>query len=264
MKRVPEFARARAEGRPISMVTCYDAWSAKLIAQTPIDAVLVGDSVAMVVHGYPSTVHATLEMMVAHTAAVRRGIGERLIITDVPFPLHRKGVDAVMDAVDAVMKAGAQAIKIEGVEGHFDTIRHIVGSGVPVMGHLGLMPQSVHALGGYRVQGRGDAAARRIEAEALKLQEAGCFAIVLECVPAALAARLTDQLAIPTIGIGSGVDCSGQVLVLQDLLGMDAEFSPKFLRKFVDGAGLVSKGLSAYHEAVVSGDYPATGESFTD
>ncbi len=263
MKRVTDFARFRAEGHPISMVTCYDAWSARLIAESPIDAVLVGDSVAMVVHGHPDTVHATTEMMAGHTAAVRRGIGERVVVTDLPFPEHRKGIPAAMRAVDRLMKAGANAVKIEGARGHLDVIAHIVQSGVPVMGHLGLTPQSVHQLGGYRVQGRDEATARQIEADALALQAAGVFALVLECVPAGLARRVTGALSIPTIGIGSGPHCSGQILVLQDLLGFNKGFQPKFLRTYLDGAGSVADALRRFDGDVKAGRYPAPEESFS-
>ncbi|MGC9453069.1 MAG: 3-methyl-2-oxobutanoate hydroxymethyltransferase [Oceanipulchritudo sp.] len=262
MKRVTDFARFRAEGNPISMVTCYDAWSARILAEAPIDAVLVGDSVAMVMHGYPDTVHATTEMMATHTAAVHRGLGEKFLVTDVPFPEHRKGIPAAMECVDRLMKAGANAVKIEGAQGHLEVISHIVGSGVPVMGHLGLTPQSVHAMGGYRVQGREEAAARQIELGALALQEAGVFSIVLECVPAELAERVTKALTIPTIGIGSGNRCSGQILVLQDVLGMNLGFRPKFLRTYAEGAGVMKDALARYDADVKAGNYPSEKESF--
>lgn len=262
MKRVTDFARFRSEGNPISMVTCYDAGTARLLAEAPIDAILVGDSVAMVMHGYPDTVHATTEMMALHTAAVRRGIGDKVVVADVPFPEHRKGMPAAMECVDRLMKAGASAVKIEGAEGHLDVIQHIVGSGVPVMGHLGLTPQSVHLLGGYRVQGREEAAARQIELDALRLQEAGVFALVLECVPAELARRITDALTIPTIGIGSGPACSGQILVLQDLMGLNTEFRPKFVRQYADGAAQLRAAVAAYDADVKSGAFPSAAESF--
>lgn len=264
MKRMTDFARFRAEGNPISMVTCYDAWSARIIAQSSVDAVLVGDSVAMVMHGYPDTVHATTEMMASHTAAVRRGSGETFVVTDIPFPEHRKGITAAMECVDRIMKAGANAVKIEGAEGHLDVISHIVKSGVPVMGHLGLTPQSVHQFGGYRVQGREEAAARQIELDAMALQEAGVFSIVLECVPADLAKRITEQLTIPTIGIGSGVHCSGQILVLQDVLGMNLGFRPKFLRTYLDGATEMKKALGHYDADVKACRYPSAEESFSN
>lgn len=262
MKRVTDFARFRAEGNPISMVTCYDAWSARIIAESPIDAVLVGDSVAMVMHGYPDTVHADTAMMSTHTAAVRRGLGDKFLITDIPFPEHRKGIPAAMAAVDRIMKAGANAVKIEGAQGHLDVIGHIVESGVPVMGHLGLTPQSVHQLGGYRVQGREEAAARQMELDALALQEAGVFAIVLECVPAGLAERITEKLSIPTIGIGSGVQCGGQVLVLQDVLGLNLGFRPKFLRTYAEGSVDFGEALTRFDADVKASQYPSTEESF--
>lgn len=262
MKRVTDFARFRSEGQPISMVTCYDAWSARLIADSPIDAVLVGDSVAMVMHGHPDTVHADTAMMATHTAAVRRGIGEKFVVTDIPFPEHRKGVTAAMECVDRIMKAGAHAVKIEGAQGHLDVVRHIVESGVPVMGHLGLTPQSVHAMGGYRVQGKEEAAAKQIGLDALALQEAGVFALVLECVPSGLARRVTESLAIPTIGIGSGVHCSGQILVLQDMLGMNLGFRPKFLRTWMEGGQTVQEALRQYNSDVKEGRYPSVEESF--
>ena len=263
MKRVTDFARFRAESNPISMVTCYDAWSARIIADSPIDAVLVGDSVAMVMHGFPDTVHATTGMMCTHTAAVRRGIGDKFVVTDMPFPEHRKGIPAAMESVDLIMKAGASAVKIEGLRGHAEVISHIVQSGVPVMGHLGLTPQSVHQFGGYRVQGRDDDSARLIEEDALALQEAGAFAIVFECIPAELAARITRLLDIPTIGIGSGPSCSGQVLVLQDLLGMSKEFRPRFLRTHMEGADSIHEALVRYDSNVKSGQYPSVEESFS-
>lgn len=263
MKRITDFARFRAESNPISMVTCYDAWSARIIAESPIDAVLVGDSLAMVVHGYPDTVHATTEMMATHTAAVRRGIGDTFVVADIPFPEHRKGILAAMECVDQLMKAGANAVKLEGAQGHLDVVAHIVESGVPVMGHLGLTPQSVHQMGGYRVQGKEEAAARQIELDALALQEAGVFAIVLECVPAELAARITESLTIPTIGIGSGPQCSGQILVLQDVLGLNLGFKPKFLRTYAEGAEVIKDALGRYDSDVKQMAFPSEKESFS-
>ena len=262
MKRVTDFVRFQSERQPISMVTCYDAWSARLIAETNVDAVLVGDSVAMVMHGHPSTVHATTEMMASHTAAVRRGIGDLFVTADIPFPEHRKGVRAAMESVDAIMKAGANSVKIEGAQGHLEVIRHIVQSGVPVMGHLGLTPQSVNQMGGYRVQGREAAAAQQMELDALALQEAGAYALVLECVPAELAARVTQSLTIPTIGIGSGPSCSGQILVLQDVLGMNLGFKPKFLRTYANGAEDIQQALNRYNDDVKAGTFPSLEESF--
>ena len=263
MKRVTDFARFHAEGQPISMATCYDAWSARILGESKIDAILVGDSVSMVMHGFPSTVHATTEMMATHTAAVRRGIGETFVVTDIPFPEHRKGTSAAMESVDKMAKAGANAVKIEGARGHLDVVHHIVESGMPVMGHLGLTPQSVNLIGGYRVQGRDEAAAEQLLEDARSLQESGVFSIVLECVPAELAERVTEELSIPTIGIGSGQHCSGQILVLQDLLGMNLGFKPRFLRTYMDGADTILNALNQYDEDVKAARYPSKEESFT-
>ncbi len=263
MKSVLEFARFKQERQPITMVTCYDAWSAQLIAGTPIDAVLVGDSGAMVMHGHDSTVHATLEMMEAYTAAAARGLkGARFLISDIPFPYHRLGCERALEAADRLMKAGAQAIKLEGVRGHADVVAHLVGSGIPVMGHLGLTPQSVHQLGGYRVQARDSEAAVQLEADARALEEAGAFAVVLECIPGVLAERVTAALEIPTIGIGSGVHCDGQVLVLQDLLGLNETFRPKFVRTYLDGSKLIKSALSQYADDVKKAAFPGAEESF--
>jgi 3-methyl-2-oxobutanoate hydroxymethyltransferase len=201
-------------------------------------------------------------MMRLHVAAARRGAPELLLIADMPFLAHRKGLRPAMEAVDVLMKAGAQGVKIEGAGDTVDLIRHIVDSGVPVMGHLGLTPQSIHAFGGYRVQGRSEQAAAAIRAEAVRLQEAGCFALVLEVVPSVLAAEVTEALDIPTIGIGAGPHTSGQVLVLQDLLGMQPEFRPHFLRTFLDGFELLREALGRYDEAVKSGSYPSDEESY--
>ncbi len=262
MKSVLEFAAAKAAGRKISMVTCYDASLARVLEATAVDCILVGDSAAMVMHGYPDTLAATVELMAEHTASVRRGAPTRFLIGDLPFLSFRKGVPAALDAVAALMRAGAQAVKLEGVAGHEEVITAITGSGVPLMGHLGLTPQSVHALAGFRVQGRSDADAERIFADAKGLEELGCFALVLECVPSPLAARITQALSIPTIGIGAGADCDGQVLVLQDLLGLSNGHRPKFLRTYLDGFSQVRDAVDRFDRDVKVGAYPAAAESY--
>jgi len=260
MKGVLDFARARREATPIAMVTSYDAWSARLAAAAGVDCLLVGDSVAMVVHGFPDTLHATLEMMVAHVAAVRRGAPEAFVVADMPFLTHRRGIAAAVDAAGALMRAGASAVKLEGLAGHEDVVAHLVGSGIPVMGHLGLTPQSVHQLGGYRVQGRSSEAAQRILADARRLEELGAFSLVLECVPEQLAADITAALAIPTIGIGSGAHTSGQVLVMHDLLGLQAEFRPRFARRYLEGHELVREALAHFVGDVKAARFPAREE----
>jgi 3-methyl-2-oxobutanoate hydroxymethyltransferase len=262
MKSVLDFAAAKAAGRKISMVTCYDSALARVLEASRVDCILVGDSAAMVMHGHADTLAATVELMALHTAAVRRGAPTRFLIGDLPFLSFRKGVPAALDAVAALMRAGAQAVKLEGIAGHEDVIAAIVGSGVPVMGHLGLTPQSVNALAGFRVQGRAEGDAARIVEDAKRLEELGCFALVLECVPSALAARITRSLAIPTIGIGAGIDCDGQVLVLQDLLGLSNGHRPKFLRTYLDGFDRVRDAVDRFDRDVKQGAFPATTESY--
>jgi 3-methyl-2-oxobutanoate hydroxymethyltransferase len=257
VKTILDFARARREERPIVVVAAYDALMARLLAASEADAILVGDSVAMVVHGHPSTIHATVAMMIAHTAAVRRGAPEALIIADMPFLSVRRGRDAAVRAAGELMQAGANAVKIEGLAGHEEVIGHLVGSGIPVMGHLGLTPQSVHQLGGHRIQARTADTAERLQAEAARLQDLGAFALVLECVPAGVAAEVTRDLAIPTIGIGAGPDTSGQVLVLSDLLGLDARFQPRFARRYTDGAATVVSSVNAFVRDVRGARFPA-------
>ncbi|MEN8164369.1 MAG: 3-methyl-2-oxobutanoate hydroxymethyltransferase [Acidobacteriota bacterium] len=259
---VLDFLKKKQNRRPISMVTCYDSWSAALIARTDIDCVLVGDSVAMTLYGHDNTLNVDIETMAAHTAAVRRGLPGGFIIGDMPFLSYRKGLEDTISNVGMLMKAGANAIKLEGADGNLDLIRHIVASGIPVMGHLGLTPQSVHRFGGFRVQARDEEAALRLEDEALALQEAGCFSIVLEAVPASAAASVTSRLEIPVIGIGAGPDVDGQVLVLQDLLGLNPDFNPKFARRFLDGAGLIVDALQAYHRDVGERSFPTVQESY--
>lgn len=260
MKDILGFARARREPRPLVMVTCYDAAMARIVAASEVDAILVGDSVAMVVHGLSSTLHATVEMMVAHTAAVRRGAPEIVIVADLPFLAVRRGRAAALEAAGALLRAGATAVKLEGVKGHEDEIAHLVGSGIPVMGHLGLLPQAVHQLGGYRVQGRTAAAAEKLRAEARTLEELGVFALVLEYIPAALAAEVTAALGIATIGIGAGAGTSGQVLVLTDVLGLDPTFRPRFARSYLDGHGAVLAAVNAFARDVRAARFPAALE----
>lgn len=257
-----EFAKRKSSGEKISMVTCYDHWSAKILNESDIDTILVGDSLSMVMHGFDSTIHATIPMMAMHTAAVRRGAPNKFIVGDMPFLSVRRGLETAMDGVQALMQAGANCVKIEGAEGQLDIMAHIVESGVPVMGHLGLTPQSLETFGGHKVQGRDEGAAARIIDQAEAVEAAGCFALVLECVPAPLGKSITDRISIPTIGIGAGAGTDGQVLVLQDLLGMDPGFKPKFLRHYLDGRCRLEKAINNYHADVLGGEFPSTAESY--
>jgi len=259
---VLDFAARKAAGEKLSMITCYDYASARVLNETTVDSLLVGDSLAMVMHGYDSTVHATIQLMAIHVAAVARGAPDKFIVGDMPFLAARKGLKEAMEGVGALMQAGAQAVKIEGEAGQAELMAHIVESGVPVMGHLGLTPQSVHALGGHRVQGKAEEEARALLESALRLEDAGCFALVLECVPRTLAAQITRRLGIPTIGIGAGSETDGQVLVLQDMLGLNPDFKPKFLRHYADGYWLLSDAVNRFHGDVVRGCFPSQKESY--
>jgi 3-methyl-2-oxobutanoate hydroxymethyltransferase len=261
MASILEFAAAKRNGRKLVMVSAYDAWSARLLAATSIDAVLVGDSAMMVIHGETTTLGATTELMALHVRAVARGAPGKLIVADMPFLSARRGIGPALDAAGELMRAGAHAVKIEGVRGHADVIHHLVESGIPVMGHIGLTPQSVHGLGGYTVQGR-DGDAERLKADALAVQQAGAFALVLECLPRGLAAEITAAAAIPTIGIGAGPGCDGQVLVFHDLAGLNPEFSPRFVRRFADGHAALTEGVEGFAAAVRDGGFPGPKESF--
>jgi 3-methyl-2-oxobutanoate hydroxymethyltransferase len=260
---VLDFQKMKDEGRKISMVTCYDYSSARAVAESRIDCILVGDSLAMTMHGFPNTLSATASMMTLHTAAVARGASSKFIVADLPFLSYRKGLKEAMHSVHELMSAGAQAVKLEGIHGHANIVRHIVDSGVPVMGHLGLTPQSVHALGGMKVQARTDAAVKILASEARECEHAGCFALVLECVPSEAARQVTNLLKIPTIGIGAGVGVSGQVLVYQDLIGLNPGFKPKFLRTYSNAFDTIQAALDAYDHDVKSGNFPNESESYS-
>jgi 3-methyl-2-oxobutanoate hydroxymethyltransferase len=245
------------------MVTCYDYTFARLLSKSPIDGILVGDSAAMVMHGYSSTLPASAELMRLHTEAVARGAAGKFIVADMPFLSFRKGAAAALDTASMLMIAGAHAVKLEGMDGHEDVIQRLIQSGIPVMGHLGLQPQSVHAYGGFRVQGRTDISAQNIVRQAAALENLGAFAVVLECVPGSLAREISESIRIPTIGIGAGIDCDGQILVLQDLLGMSTDFHPKFARPFLDGARCVVDTLTRFDKAVKAGTFPSGEESYS-
>lgn len=263
MKTILDFQKKKATGQKITMVTCYDYSFAKLVAKSEVDAILVGDSLVQVMHGHPTTLTASINMMALHTKAVCTAAAQdKMIVADMPFLSTRKGLKNTMDQVEKLMHSGAHAVKIEGASGHLELIKHIVESGIPVMGHLGLTPQSIHQLGGPKIQGRDNKTSEKLKKDSLALQEAGCFALVLECVPAALSVEITKSLHIPTIGIGAGADCDGQVLVLQDLLGMNKDFNPKFLKKFLQGADLITDALNAYAAEVHAKTFPAKEHSY--
>lgn len=261
MKSVNEFKTKKENNEPISLVTCYDYWSACIIDETKIDAVLVGDSAAMVMHGFDTTINAEVDMMNYHIASVKRGTN-KFLIADFPFLAHKKGRKYAIEVVDKFLKSGANAVKIEGAGRTTELIKYIVDSGIPVMGHLGLTPQSVNIFGGFLLQGKKDESAKRLIDDAKALEQAGCFSVVLELIPAQLSKEITHTLTIPTIGIGAGVFTSGQVLVLQDLLGLNKNFHPKFLRKYLNGFDLIKEALNKYDEDVKQKLFPSEKESF--
>ncbi len=257
-----DFKERKKQGQKISMVTCYDFWSAQILAASDVDVLLVGDSSAMVMHGHSSTLPITIDTMALHTAAVARGAGKKFIVADLPFLSFRKSLNENVDAVLKLMQAGAHAVKLEGCEGNEDLIHHLVTSGVPVMGHLGLTPQSVNMLGGFKVQARDAGAAKLLFAQSKRLEQAGCFSLVLECVPTPVAEVVTKELSIPTIGIGAGAQCDGQVLVLQDMLGFNPGFAPKFLKKYAQGFEWMKSALNDFNQEVKSGQFPTAKESY--
>ncbi|MDX2165152.1 MAG: 3-methyl-2-oxobutanoate hydroxymethyltransferase [Gammaproteobacteria bacterium] len=253
---IHDFQKMKAANQKITMVTCYDHWSAQIIAKSNIDCILVGDSIAMVMYGHANTLPATVELMAQHIAAVAKGAPNKFIIGDMPFCSNRKGLVETMNAVEKIIRAGAHAIKIEGADGNLELIQHIVTSGIPVMGHLGLTLQSIHSLGGFKIQGKNQQAAEKIKLDAKLLEEAGCFSLVLECMPTEVAKNITDSLHIPTIGIGAGPYTSGQVLVLQDMLGMNENFKPRFLKNYLNGTALIQTALNHYDQEVKSSAFP--------
>ncbi|HET9708653.1 MAG TPA: 3-methyl-2-oxobutanoate hydroxymethyltransferase [Gemmatimonadales bacterium] len=258
-----DLLKLKAAGTRIVMLTCYDALFARLLDASGIDILLVGDSVNQVLGGAESTLSATLEQMIYHTRIVRRGTRRALVVCDMPFLTYQvTREDAIRNAGRAMAQTGCHAVKVEGGAHIAPTVRALVEVGIPVMGHLGLTPQSLHALGGPRVQGRDDVAAQRLRNDATALQEAGAFAVVLELVPATLAAEITQSLTIPTIGIGAGPSCDGQVLVLHDMLGLNEEFNAKFVKQYAHLAGEVRRAAGAFAEDVRAGRYPGPEHSF--
>jgi 3-methyl-2-oxobutanoate hydroxymethyltransferase len=261
---VRDFLAKKRNGEKLVMVSAYDALFARLADEGGVDAILVGDSLGNVVAGYDSTLPVTLDQMIYHGAAARRGTTRAMLVIDMPFLTYQVSVeDAMRNCGRAIQQTGAQAVKLEGGgEEIASAVRAVVRLGVPVMGHLGFTPQSVHAMGGVRVQGREPDAAQRLIDDARRLEEAGAFSLVLELVPAAVAARVTGSLSIPTIGIGAGVSCDGQVLVLPDLLGLNDRFSPKFLKRYAELGAATREAVRAFSEDVRSGAYPDDQHSF--
>lgn len=261
--KIHDFKHKKEQQTKISMLTCYDYPSARIIADSNIDCVLVGDSVAMVVHGHDSTIMASMEMMLLHTAAVARGLSGQFLVSDLPFLCHRISQADTVKNVKKLLQAGAHAVKIEGGDSDVcQTIAHLVTAGVPVMGHIGLTPQSVLQLGGYKIQGREQEQAAMLIRQAQHLEAAGCFAVVIECVPHQLAKSITHALSIPTIGIGAGAETDGQVLVWHDMLGLQTEFKPRFVKHFAKGKEYLLAGINAYTSDVHHVHFPTADHAF--
>lgn len=255
--------RARKGGEPIVALTAYDFPSAKLVDGAGVDLILVGDSAANVVLGYDSTIPVTLDEMIMISRAVRRGTETALVVGDLPFGTYHESTEqAVRSAIRFVKEGGVEAVKLEGGRSRVEAVRRIVDAEIPVLGHIGLTPQSVHRLGGYRVQGKTIEAARALVEDAEALEDAGAFAIVLEAVPAEIARLLTRRVSIPTIGIGAGVHCDGQILVYTDLVGLSFGHTPKFVRRYADAGALVSDAVGRYAADVRARAFPTDAESY--
>ena len=255
-------ARMKRDGDKIACLTAYDASFARLLEDVGVEVLLVGDSLGMVVQGFDSTLPVRVEHMIYHCASVARGHHRALLVADLPFMSYATPAQALGNAARLMKEGGAQVVKLEGGAAQLDTVRQLVGHGIPVCAHLGLLPQSVHQLGGYRVQGRDAAAAQAICADALALQEAGAGLLVLECIPMDLARAVTESLHIPTIGIGAGPQVDGQVLVLHDMLGITPAPRPRFVRDFMPGAADIAGAVRAYVAAVKDGSFPAPEHAY--
>ena len=255
---------ARKGGEKIVMVSAYDAMFARIADEAGVDAILVGDSLANIVAGQDSTLRVTLEQMIYHGRITRRGCKRALLVVDMPFLTYQvSSEDAMRNAGQIMQQTGAQAVKLEGgTPARADAVAKVVEMGVPVMGHLGFTPQSVHALGGARVQGKGDAAAAALLEDAKRLENAGAFAIVLELVPSAVAARVTEAVRVPTIGIGAGVGCDGQVLVLPDLLGLNGDFAPRFLKRYAELGTAATDAVRQFVAETRDGTFPSEKQSY--
>ena len=252
----------KKKGEKISALTAYDYPFARMVDTAGVDIILVGDSLGMAFRGEDNTLKVTVDEMEYHTKAVRRGVERAFLVADMPFLSYHISVEKTVENAGRLVAAGAEAVKLEGVGGVIEAARRLVAAGIPVMGHIGLTPQSIHQLGGFRVQGRQSDAARKIANDAHDLEQAGAFAIVLECIPVDLAGAISEQIKIPTIGIGAGPWCDGQILVTNDILGMPSQFTPKFVKKYADLAGIVQGAAAAYVKETKKGSFPDDEHSY--
>jgi 3-methyl-2-oxobutanoate hydroxymethyltransferase len=252
---VHDLAAHKARGEKFVMLTCYDALTARVLDEAGIPVLLVGDTLGMVVLGHDTTLPVGMDEMLVFTAAVARGARDAMVVGDLPFGSYQASVSDAVHNGARLLKAGAHAVKLEGGARVIEAVRAMVAAGIPVMGHLGLTPQSVHAFGGFKVQGRGDAASGLVD-DAVALADAGCFALVLEAIPATLAGRITEAVGIPTIGIGAGPDCDGQVLVTPDLLGLTPGVMPRFVKRYADLRGIITEAAHRFAKDVAERHYP--------
>lgn len=260
---ISTFKEQKAKGDKITMLTAYDYSTAKLMDESGINGILVGDSLGMVVLGYKDTLPVTMEDIIHHTAAVCRGASDALVVGDMPFMSYQVSVEeAVRNAGRLMKEGGCQAVKLEGGASVCPQIKAITDASIPVMAHIGLTPQSINAFGGFKVQGKSEEAARKLIEEAKAVEEAGAFAVVLECVPAKLAELITASIGIPTIGIGAGAGCDGQILVYQDMLGMFSDFTPKFVKKYADIGAIMKEAFAGYIEDTKNGSFPSEEHTF--
>jgi 3-methyl-2-oxobutanoate hydroxymethyltransferase len=256
--------KMKQAGERITMLTAYDASFARLLDRAGTDVLLIGDSLGMVVQGHDTTLPVTMDQMVYHCAAVKRGVERAHLVGDLPFGSYQGSADeAVKNAVRLAAEGGAEAVKLEGGAEYVEVVQRIVRAGVPVMGHIGLTPQSVHKLGGYVVQGRSEEKAQKLLEDAKALEEAGCYSLILEMMPAELSAEISRALGIPVIGIGAGAGCDGQVLVIYDLLGMNPDFSPRFVKKYLDLGVLIGDAVMRYNDEVKHGTFPGLEHAFS-
>ena len=261
---VTQIKEMKAKGEKIVMLTAYDYATAKIVDEVGIPLILVGDSLGMVVLGYESTIPVTMEEMLHHTKAVVRGALKAMVVGDMPFMTYHISVeDALRNAARFIQEGGAQAVKLEGGVTVAEKVKRIVECGIPVMGHIGLTPQSIHQLGGFKLQGKTPEAAARLLEDAKALEQAGAFSIVLETIPAPLAKLISQKIAIPTIGIGAGIDCDGQVQVINDILGSFTEFVPKHAKQYVKLSDIIRKAVTQYDSEVKSGKFPTEKQSFS-
>ncbi|MCJ7662685.1 MAG: 3-methyl-2-oxobutanoate hydroxymethyltransferase [Desulfobacterales bacterium] len=260
---VPSIKAMKGGGEKITMLTAYDTPMARILDEAGVDILLVGDSVGSVVAGYPNTLPVTIEEMIYHTRAVVKGVARALVIIDMPFMSYQISIeDAKRNAGRMIKESGAEAVKLEGGMNMKGVIKAIADIDIPVMGHIGLTPQSIHQMGGYKVQGKADEQKRKIMEDALAVEEAGAFALVLECIPTELATEITERVSIPTIGIGAGINCDGQVLVIHDVLGLLGDFRPKFVKSYVDLRKVISQAVGHYMDEVRKGKFPTEEHSF--